>query len=79
MSSKVVLYTAKACPDCRLVKQLLDRENVSYEERDLATPGALTELAMDGVYALQAPVLRIGSRYYMHINGKIDQILKENF
>ena len=32
----------------------------------MATPAALTELRMNGVFTMSAPVLQIGNSYYTH-------------
>ncbi len=33
-----VVYTTPTCPDCRAVKQWLEAQGVTFEERDLSDP-----------------------------------------
>ncbi len=60
----IQIYSTGNCPNCRVLKQLLEKKNVQYKEVDMATPAALTELRMNGVFTMSAPVLQIGSRFF---------------
>ncbi|VVB90142.1 Glutaredoxin [uncultured archaeon] len=60
----VLIYSTGNCPNCRVLKQFLEKKNVVYKEVDMATPAALTELRMNGVYTMAAPVLQIGDKFY---------------
>lgn len=57
---KISVYSTKLCPNCKMLKQLLEQENVQYKEIDMATPIGLTELRMNDVFTMSAPVLQIG-------------------
>jgi hypothetical protein len=37
---------------------------LEFESLDMATPEALTELRINGVFSLAAPVLQAGERFY---------------
>ncbi len=58
------VYTTKTCPKCEQLKKALAREGIQFENMDMATPEALTELRVNGVFALSAPVLQAGERFY---------------
>ena len=64
----------------------MESEKVKFTEVDMATPAALTELRMNGVFTMAAPVLQIGNKFHTYnelftqdrINqGKIESIIKE--
>ncbi len=58
------IYSTINCPNCRVLKQLLEKKNIQFNEVDMSTPAALTELRMNGVFTMSAPVLQIGGRFY---------------
>jgi len=60
---KVRVYTTERCPNCELLKRFLAENGVRYEEVDMATAEALTELRLHGVFTLTAPVLQVGDRF----------------
>ncbi len=63
MISEVKVYTTKTCPRCEQLKGLLKSHNIEYEEVEMATPEALTELRMRGVFTISAPVLQIDDSF----------------
>lgn len=62
--SEVIVYTTKICPNCKTLKQILVDASVPFNETDMTTPAALTELTMNNVFTMSAPVLRIQDRFY---------------
>ena len=62
--SQVKVYTMKICPNCKILKQILDESGIIYTETDMTTPEAMTELTMNNVFTLSAPVLQIHDRFY---------------
>ena len=60
---KVRVYITERCPNCELLKRFLAENGVRYEEVDMATAEALTELRLHGVFTLTAPVLQVGDRF----------------
>ena len=40
---QVIVYTTPTCPDCRLLKEWLEREGVAFEERDLTDPAIMAQ------------------------------------
>ena len=63
MISEVKVYTTEKCPRCKQLKSLLKSHEIVYEEADMATPEALTELRMRDVFTISAPVLQIGDSF----------------
>ncbi|MFH1322440.1 MAG: glutaredoxin family protein [Methanobacteriota archaeon] len=61
---EIQIYSTVNCPNCRVLKQFLETRNIQYKEVDMATPAALTELRMNGVFTMSAPVLQVGSRFF---------------
>lgn len=59
----IKVYTTKICPNCKNVKEFLTAEGEAYEEVDITTAEALTELRMQGVFTLVTPVVQIGSTF----------------
>jgi glutaredoxin len=57
------VYSTKICPNCRKVKEFLVAEGAPFEEVDLTSAEALTELRMQGVFTLVTPVVQIGSLF----------------
>lgn len=74
---EIQIYSTVNCPNCRVLKQFLETRNIQYKEVDMATPAALTELRMNGVFTMSAPVLQVGSRFFttkeLFSQEKIDQ------
>ncbi|MCK4928182.1 MAG: NrdH-redoxin [Methanosarcinales archaeon] len=62
--SNVTVYSTKVCPNCKILKQILTESNISFNEMDMTTPAALTELAMNNVFTMSAPVLKIQNQFY---------------
>ena len=72
------VYTTKICPNCKIVKGFLADVGAEYMEVDITTAEALTELRMNGVFTLIAPVVQIGSEFLTYndlFNG--DTLQKE--
>ncbi len=75
---EIRVYTTEICPNCKKVKEFLAVEGEAYEEVDMTTAEALTELRMKGVFTLITPVVQIGSVFLTHndlFNG--DELRKE--
>jgi glutaredoxin len=55
---KLVIYTLEYCPNCEVVKEYLKRNQIPFDERNMATAESLTELRINGVFVNEAPVLQ---------------------
>jgi len=62
--SQVTVYSTKICPNCQTLKQILKSSKITYNEMDMSTPKALTELTMNNVFTMSAPVLQIRNTFY---------------
>jgi glutaredoxin len=58
------VYSTPSCPRCEQLKAALVRAGIAYENMDMSTPEALTELRINGVFTLSAPVLQAGEDFY---------------
>jgi len=61
---KYRVYSTKSCPRCEQLKSALGKAGVSFENLDMSTPEALTELRINGVFTLSAPVLQADDKFY---------------
>jgi glutaredoxin len=71
----IKIYTLPICPNCKILKHALENEGVQYEEINMASAGAMSELYANDVYTATAPVLRIDKKFY--INIKMPEGLKD--
>ncbi|AKB84372.1 glutaredoxin domain-containing protein [Methanococcoides methylutens] len=55
----VIIYTTETCPKCVQLKKVLKAKDVTFTEADMSTPESLTELRVNGVFTVTAPVLQI--------------------
>ncbi len=62
-SKNIIVYSLEVCPNCEILKNYLQIKGVDYAERSLDDPEALTDLRMNGVFVMEAPVLQIGEEY----------------
>ena len=79
---EIQIYSTTNCPNCRVLKQFFETKKIQYKEVNMATPAALTELRMNGVFTMSAPVLQVDSRFFttkeLFSDGRIDQSRLEN-
>jgi glutaredoxin len=61
---KYVVYSTKTCPKCEQLKRTLKGLGIDFETLDMGTPEALTELRVNGVFTLAAPVLQADDKFY---------------
>lgn len=59
----ILIYTTPTCPDCKLLKEWLVKEQLSFEERDQTDPQIMAEAkARTGVRV--APITLIGEHIF---------------
>jgi mycoredoxin len=76
MSSKVIMYSAGWCGDCRRSKRLLDSLNVSYELIDVEADSAAVEKVMElngGYRSIPVILFQDGT----HLTEPSDKALKQ--
>ncbi len=54
----LILYTLENCPNCEMLKDYLKTRKVRYHEKDMSSAESLTDLRVNGCFAMEAPVLR---------------------
>ena len=62
----ISIYSTSNCPNCRVLKQSIEKMNLEFKEFDMSTPESLTELRMNGVFTMAAPVLQVSNRFYTY-------------
>lgn len=58
------VYSTPSCPRCEQLKAALVRAGIAYDNMDMSTPESLTELRINGVFTLSAPVLQADDKFY---------------
>lgn len=58
------IYSTKSCPKCEQLKAALVKAGIAFENINMSTPEALTELRINGVFTLSAPVLQEEDNFY---------------
>ena len=58
------VYSTESCPKCEQLKAALVKAGIVFENIDMSTPEALTELRINGVFSLSAPVLQIDDAFH---------------
>ena len=61
--SVLTVYTLENCPNCELLKDFLKRKGFQFSEEDMSSAASLTELRVNGCFAMEAPVLRQGDTF----------------
>lgn len=62
MEEKVILYSNKTCPKCKILERKLIEKGVKFEKCD-----DMTELEKRKIYSL--PVLRIGDKFLNYVEA----------
>jgi glutaredoxin 3 len=67
---KITVYSTPTCPNCVALKELLKKAGLEFGEVNMAKPAGLTELRMNGVFAMSAPVLQIEGSLYQGLSNE---------
>jgi glutaredoxin len=59
----IQIYVTDNCPRCHSLLSWLDANIIGYEVRMLDAE-ALSEMACDGIFTREAPVMRVGKFWY---------------
>ncbi len=62
----ISIYSTSNCPNCKVLKESIKEMKLEFEEVDMATPESLTELRMNGVFTMAAPVLQVDDKFYTY-------------
>ena len=63
---EIIIYTTETCPKCEKLKKVMETNGVSFRVADMSTPESLTELRLNGVFTITAPVLQIDDDFLTH-------------
>ena len=61
--SEIVVFSLPTCPNCDRVKAALREAGVEYCEMVMDTAAGVTELRINGCFAMEAPVVMYGERF----------------
>jgi hypothetical protein len=59
----LIVYTLENCPNCEMLKDFLASRKIAYQEKDMSSAESLTDLRVNGCFAMEAPVLRRGDLF----------------
>jgi len=65
--ASAIVYTMENCPDCKQTKRLLTEKGITFEEQDMSDPDVRTDLNMENIFPMSAPVIRFNEEYYMSL------------
>ncbi len=81
-TKKIRVYSIvkRRCDNCTILKKFLTDEDIEYETIDIESADAMTELFHKGVFAMSAPILRIGDEFYISVSTRerLKNILRIN-
>jgi len=60
-----IVYTMENCPECKQSKRLLEEKGIPFVEKDMTDPDVRTDLNMDNIFPMCAPVIYINGEYLM--------------
>ena len=67
---KYVIFSTEMCPNCKELKDMLNKKKIEFEEMDLGSSEGLTELRINGIFTLEAPVLQVGDKFFSFEEAK---------
>jgi glutaredoxin len=54
----LVVYSLENCPHCEELKAFLTKSGFEYDERDMQLMDSMVDMRVDGIFAMEAPVLK---------------------
>ena len=61
--TSITVFSTQVCPKCKRLKEWLEAEGISFTQENMDTPAGMTELRINGCFALEAPVLKVGDKF----------------
>lgn len=61
----ITLYETPNCPRCKQIAAWLDKHVPAYAIADLIRPHVLAELRTEGIFSMEAPIVRNGDAFYL--------------
>jgi len=75
----IVVYSLQNCPRCEEMKNKLAACGYEYEERPMDTAESITDMRIEGCFAMEAPVLRVDDTFYEYCNCSEENFFSELF
>jgi glutaredoxin len=73
MIRKITVYSLPCCPRCDELKSFLGGAEMAFTEANMEEPAAITDLRVEGCFAVEAPVLQIvdGDKIFFYESNTI--------
>jgi glutaredoxin len=60
----IIVYSLPCCPHCEEIKAKLVAWGYEFQEEDMSSAESITELRVNGCFAMEAPVVRGDDTFY---------------
>ena len=70
-NENTIVYTLDECPNCKACKKLLTEKGIEFEEQDMSNPDIRTDLNMDDIFPMSAPVIKLNGEYLMSLDALV--------
>ena len=64
----IIVYSLPCCPHCEEIKAKLVACGYEFQEEDMSSAESITELRVNGCFAMEAPVVRVDDTFYEYCN-----------
>lgn len=64
----IEVFTTPECTRCKEVKDYLLKSGIEHKSLDMRTPESITELRINGCFALSAPVVKTSAGEYLTVD-----------
>jgi glutaredoxin len=71
----IIVYSLPNCPNCEHLKEVLKTTGYDFEERPMDSAESITDMRIEGCFAMEAPVLKVNDKYFEYKDIK-DNILE---
>lgn len=75
MATKAIVYSTANCFECDLVKQMLTKENIEFEVRDVLSSKEYQK-TVEGYGFLGVPVTVIGDKAIKGLTPELEELVK---
>ena len=69
MISDTIVYTLDNCPNCIQSKNILQSHNINFIEKDLSNPDVITELNVQDIIPLTAPIIYFNGEHHFTLKS----------
>jgi len=75
----IIIYTLENCPQCIEMKNKLAACGYEYIEKPMDSAESITEMRLNQCFAMEAPVLQVGDRFYESCQCNEDNFFSQLF